>query len=95
MLAYTLTVDEVLVATGRRANTKGIGLETVGLDPNRPIAVDDQLRARGVDDGWLYAIGDVNGRVPQSANSRVSDGRKTLFSRALSGKAAMRTMTAA
>jgi dihydrolipoamide dehydrogenase len=58
----TVVADEVLVATGRRANTEGIGLESVGLDPTRPIAVDDQLRATGVGGGWLYAIGDVNGR---------------------------------
>jgi dihydrolipoamide dehydrogenase len=27
------------------------------------VDVDDQLRARGVDGGWLYAIGDCNGRT--------------------------------
>ena len=57
-----LIVDEVLVATGRRANTQELGLDTVGVDPTRPIAVDDQLRVTGVTDGWLYAVGDVNGR---------------------------------
>ena len=59
-----LVVDEVLVATGRRPNTEGIGLDTVGLtvEPGRPIPVDEQLRALGVDGNWLYAIGDVNGR---------------------------------
>jgi pyruvate/2-oxoglutarate dehydrogenase complex dihydrolipoamide dehydrogenase (E3) component len=54
--------DEVLVAMGRMATTEDVGLETVGLTPGRPVEVDDQLRARGVDGGWLYACGDVNGR---------------------------------
>jgi dihydrolipoamide dehydrogenase len=34
----------------------------VGLTPGKPVEVDEQLRARGVDGGWLYACGDVNGR---------------------------------
>ncbi|CAN5884745.1 NAD(P)/FAD-dependent oxidoreductase [soil metagenome] len=55
--------DELLVATGRRPNTADMGLDTVGLEPGRPIQTDDQLRAVGVDGGWLYAIGDVNGRA--------------------------------
>ena len=55
--------DEVLVAAGRRPATGSIGLETVGLEPGKNIAVDDQLRAIGVDGGWLYAVGDCNGRA--------------------------------
>jgi pyruvate/2-oxoglutarate dehydrogenase complex dihydrolipoamide dehydrogenase (E3) component len=58
-----LVADEIVVATGRRPNTGDLGLETVGLEPGRSIATDDQLRATGVDGGWLYAIGDVNGRA--------------------------------
>jgi len=58
----TVTGDELLVATGRRPNTGDLGLDTVGLEPGTPFEVDDQLRASGVDGGWLYAIGDVNGR---------------------------------
>jgi pyruvate/2-oxoglutarate dehydrogenase complex dihydrolipoamide dehydrogenase (E3) component len=58
-----LTADEIVVATGRRPNTADLGLETVGLEPGRSIETDDQLRATGVDGGWLYAIGDVNGRA--------------------------------
>jgi dihydrolipoamide dehydrogenase len=59
----TLVGDELLVAAGRRPNTDDLGLEAVGLQPGDPVDVDDQLRATGVDGGWLYAIGDVNGRV--------------------------------
>jgi len=58
-----LEADEILVATGRRPNTTDLGLDTVGLEPGRSIDTDDQLRATGVDGGWLYAIGDVNGRA--------------------------------
>ncbi len=59
------TGDEVLVATGRRPNTDDLGLDTVGLEPGKPVEVDDRLRAIGVvgDDAWLYAIGDCNGRT--------------------------------
>jgi dihydrolipoamide dehydrogenase len=59
-----LTGDELLVAAGRRPATGKLGLDTIGLEPGRPVEVDDQLRARGVPDGWLYAIGDCNGRAP-------------------------------
>jgi pyruvate/2-oxoglutarate dehydrogenase complex dihydrolipoamide dehydrogenase (E3) component len=55
--------DEVLVAAGRRPATRDLGLATVGLPPGAPVEVDDRLRAAGVDGGWLYAVGDVNGRA--------------------------------
>jgi pyruvate/2-oxoglutarate dehydrogenase complex dihydrolipoamide dehydrogenase (E3) component len=55
--------DELLVATGRHPVTDDLGVDTVGLEPGTPIPVDDHLRARGVDGGWLYAVGDVNGRA--------------------------------
>jgi dihydrolipoamide dehydrogenase len=58
----TLEADEVLVATGRQLNTDDIGLESVGLEPGRPVSVDDSLRADGIDGAWLYAVGDANGR---------------------------------
>jgi pyruvate/2-oxoglutarate dehydrogenase complex dihydrolipoamide dehydrogenase (E3) component len=60
----SLEGDELLVGVGRRTNTEDIGLETVGLEPRGPIAVDDRLRALGIDGDWLYAVGDVNGRAP-------------------------------
>ena len=61
---HELVGDELLVAVGRRPATANLGLETVGLEPGRPVAVDDRLRAAGVDGGWLYAVGDCNGRAP-------------------------------
>jgi dihydrolipoamide dehydrogenase len=57
------TADEVLVAAGREANTSDIGIDRVGLAPGEPVAVDDHLRATGVAGGWLYAVGDCNGRT--------------------------------
>jgi len=49
------------VATGRRPRVKGIGLETVGVEPDaHGIPVDAHLRAAE----HLWAIGDVNGLWP-------------------------------
>jgi dihydrolipoamide dehydrogenase len=59
----TVTGDEILVAAGRRPATGDLGLEVVGLEPGSPIEVDDQLRSTKVDAGWLYAVGDCNGRA--------------------------------
>jgi pyruvate/2-oxoglutarate dehydrogenase complex dihydrolipoamide dehydrogenase (E3) component len=50
--------DRLLVAAGRRPRVEGIGLETVGIEPNpRGISVDARMSAG---DG-LWAIGDVTG----------------------------------
>ncbi len=52
--------DAVLIATGRAANTEGLGLEAVGVATERGcIVVDDNMQTsvKGV-----YAVGDVNGR---------------------------------
>ena len=55
--------DRVLVVTGRRPTTEGIGLQAAGVaqGPRGEILVDERLRttARGV-----YAIGDVTGILP-------------------------------
>jgi dihydrolipoamide dehydrogenase len=58
-----LEADELLVATGRKVATHGLGLDTIGLPDDAPVKVDDSLRATGVEGGWLYAVGDVNGRA--------------------------------
>jgi dihydrolipoamide dehydrogenase len=57
------TGDELLVAVGRRPSTGDLGLEAVGLEPGGFVDVDDRLRATGVPGGWLYAVGDCNGRA--------------------------------
>jgi pyruvate/2-oxoglutarate dehydrogenase complex dihydrolipoamide dehydrogenase (E3) component len=53
--------DELLVAIGRTPRTEDLGLEALGTEPGKPVEVDDLLRVGGRD--WLYAIGDMNGRV--------------------------------
>ncbi len=52
--------DQVLVATGRRASTDGLGLENAGveLNPDGTIKVDDHLRTSCPN---IYACGDVTG----------------------------------
>jgi dihydrolipoamide dehydrogenase len=53
--------DRLLVATGRRPRVRGIGLETVGVEPDaHGVPVDAHLRAGE----RLWAIGDVNGLWP-------------------------------
>lgn len=59
----TVDADEFLVATGRRPATRGIGLETVGLQDGGSLEVDDTGLVAGVEGSWLYATGDVSGRV--------------------------------
>ncbi len=61
-----LVCDEVVAAVGRTAATRDLGLETVGVDTSSShgyVPVDDHLTATGVDGDWLYAVGDVNGRI--------------------------------
>ena len=59
----TVEADELLAATGRKPATDDVGLESVGLEPGRPLAVDRQTLVEGVDGDWLYATGDVTGEV--------------------------------
>jgi len=56
--------DELLVGVGRRPSTNDLGLENVRLQTGGIVEVDDSLRVTGVEGGWLYAVGDVNGRAP-------------------------------
>ncbi|WP_432043407.1 dihydrolipoyl dehydrogenase family protein [Streptomyces cadmiisoli] len=55
-----LVADEILFAVGRAPRTEDIGLETVGLTPGDWLKVDPTFRVSAVEDGWLYAVGDVN-----------------------------------
>jgi pyruvate/2-oxoglutarate dehydrogenase complex dihydrolipoamide dehydrogenase (E3) component len=56
-----LEVDEVLVAAGRAPGTRDLGLDTIGVDEKGPLHVDEHMTVPG--HPWLYAVGDVNGRV--------------------------------
>jgi dihydrolipoamide dehydrogenase len=58
----TIEADEILVAVGRRPATGDLGLDVVAIEPGQYVDVDDQLRANAVGAGWLYAVGDCNGR---------------------------------
>ena len=59
--ATSVSADEILVAVGRRTLSAELGLDDLGVEPGRPIEVDDTLRVPGHD--WLYVIGDANGRA--------------------------------
>ena len=55
----TVEADKVLLSIGRRANTQGIGLETIGVNVERTgIPTDTMCRTNVAD---VFAIGDVNG----------------------------------
>ncbi len=70
--AVSLTVDKILVAVGRRPNSRDLGLETVGLQANARgfIEVDAQLRTKTA---GIYAIGDVVGN-PMLAHKASKEG---------------------
>jgi pyruvate/2-oxoglutarate dehydrogenase complex dihydrolipoamide dehydrogenase (E3) component len=53
--------DTVLVALGRVPQTKSLGLDSVEIADDAPVAVDALMRADG--HPWLYAIGDINNRA--------------------------------
>jgi dihydrolipoamide dehydrogenase len=65
-------VDVVLVAVGRRPNTANLGLETVGLAPDKRgvIAVDNQLKTSSAN---IWAIGDIT-PGPMLAHKASKDG---------------------
>ena len=56
--AETIEADAVLVSIGRRPNTEGLGLETIGLQTNKrgQIETDHQFRTSAA---GVWAIGDV------------------------------------
>ncbi len=58
----TMSVDSVMYATGRKANTQNLGLETtaVSCDTRGAIEVDDFFQTA---EPSIYALGDVIGRV--------------------------------
>jgi dihydrolipoamide dehydrogenase len=58
-----LRADEILFAVGRAPRTDDIGLDTVGLKPGSWLPVDDSCRVTDLEEGWLYAVGDVNHRA--------------------------------
>lgn len=66
----TATVEKLLVATGRRPALEGLGLESIGLEPDRHgtlrLSTDasglvEHLTNTGGSGPWLYAVGDAAG----------------------------------
>lgn len=57
----TVRAEKLLVATGRHPNTSDLGLESLGLDPEK-LTSDDTGRVPEAG-GWLYAVGDVAGKI--------------------------------
>jgi pyruvate/2-oxoglutarate dehydrogenase complex dihydrolipoamide dehydrogenase (E3) component len=56
-----ITGSRLLVATGRRPRTDGLGLEKVGIEPGeRGIEIDERCRAAE----GVWAVGDVTGVMP-------------------------------
>ncbi len=57
----TLRAEKLLLSTGRRPNTDGLGLDRAGIDTNAigGITVDDRMRTSRP---GVYAAGDVTGR---------------------------------
>ena len=55
----SVEADKVLLSIGRRANTVGLGLESIGVKCDRGAIVTDTMCRTNVAD--VYAIGDVNG----------------------------------
>ena len=53
----TIDTDVILVATGRRPFTKGLGLEEVGVQTERGMVLTDERWSTNVE--GIYAIGDV------------------------------------
>ena len=55
-----VAADKVLLSIGRRANTEGLGLETIGVEfDRRGILIDDHCRTNVEN---VYAVGDITGR---------------------------------
>jgi pyruvate/2-oxoglutarate dehydrogenase complex dihydrolipoamide dehydrogenase (E3) component len=56
-----LLVDQLLVATGRRADLVALNVASIGLDESaKDLPVDDHMRVEGAE--RLWAIGDVTGK---------------------------------
>ena len=67
-----ITCDRVLLSVGRRPNTEGLGLDSVGIETERPgiIPIDDHFQTKVPS---IYAIGDVV-RGPMLAHKAEEEG---------------------
>jgi pyruvate/2-oxoglutarate dehydrogenase complex dihydrolipoamide dehydrogenase (E3) component len=60
----TVEVDRVLVATGRRPSSQGLGLELLGITPGHKGAVDVDDHCRVIGHEHVWAAGDLTGVAP-------------------------------
>lgn len=58
---HELPCDKVLLSVGRRAATRNVGLETIGVEMNRGAIVTDDKMETNVPN--VYAVGDCNGKI--------------------------------
>ncbi|NOY12305.1 MAG: dihydrolipoyl dehydrogenase [Deltaproteobacteria bacterium] len=77
-----LSCDKLLVATGRRARTTDLGLETVGLQPNPQgqLAVDENYQTAVA---GIYAIGDL---IPGPMLAHKASEEGVVFAERLAGQ---------
>jgi dihydrolipoamide dehydrogenase len=77
-----VTVDKVLVAAGRRAQTEGLGLESVSLQPNQQgqLEVDENYQTSVA---GLYAIGDL---IPGPMLAHKASEEGVVFAERLAGQ---------
>jgi len=54
-----IPADKILVSIGRKPDTKGLGLETIGVETDRGRLVTDEFMRTNIPE--VYAAGDVNG----------------------------------
>lgn len=75
----TITGSHLLLATGRKPNSKNLGLETAGIEVNEKgyIKVDDHCQTTRKN---VFAVGDVNGKGAFT-HTAVNDGEMVLNNR--------------
>ena len=71
-----LVSEKLLFAAGRNGNTRGLGLEGIGVTPDKrgQVKVDEHFRIEGARGGRVYAAGDVIG-FPALASTSMEQGR--------------------
>ena len=87
--SQVLEVDIVLVSVGRDANTKGLGLENVGINPNIKgfLHINDVCAIGNMNDCTIFAAGDVTG---QKALYGVAEEQGRFIVEAIFGKSTYR-----
>ncbi len=78
----TISCDKILVATGRKAQTAGLGLENVGLEANKQgqLDIDENFQTKVA---GIYAIGDL---VPGPMLAHKASEEGVVFAERLAGQ---------